>query len=174
MEESKKCAVCGKSAAFYSTYLKQNLCKKHFERMLIRRVRSNMASNNIRGYSFRIGNENKCGEAFLEFLFKEYTKGKTLTLKSNTLEDFSIVVMRFFMFQDEPKLKISEKESFNPLFNVSEQEIVSFFSLKNKKVTLKKRSEKEKAVLDFLSKLEERRPGGMISIVKAGVALEII
>ncbi len=174
MDNTKKCLVCGKNAVFYSTYLKQDLCKKHFERMLIRRVRSNMLSNGIRGYSLRLGNENPSGLIFLRFLFKEEDTGKTMILKSDTLEDFSISVMKFFLFHENPKSKISESGRFSPLFNVSEKEIEAFFDLKKKKVSAKNRDERDSKVLNFIYSIEERRPGGMISIVKIGLELGII
>lgn len=57
---------------------------------------------------------------------------------------------------------------------MSENEIISFFKLK--KITLQPitRNEKDEAVLKFLREIEERRPGGMISLVKVGMTLNII
>lgn len=174
MDGVRSCAVCGKNAVFYSTYLKQDLCKKHFERMIIRRVRGNMASNGIRGYQFHLDRENSCGFAFLSFLFKEGKDSRKMNLMSNTLEDFSTAVMRFFLFHEETGLKIVSKGRFSPLFNVSEKEIVSFFAFKKKKVSAVSRNDRDNAVMQFILKIEERRPGAMISLVKVGIELGII
>lgn len=174
MDDTKKCTVCGKNAVFYSNYLRHNLCKKHFERMLIKRVRGNMVSNGLRGRAFHIKDENPCGYLFLKFLFEEVEKSEKVDIKSGTLEDFSIAVMKFFLFHDETHLRIKEKGSFSPLFNVSEREIESFFQFKNRKVNFITRTGKEKSTLDIISRIEQRRPGAMISLVKAGIELNII
>ena len=174
MDLDKACAICGKKAVFYSVYLKQNLCKKHFERMLIKRVRSNMNSYKIRDQRFKLGNENKCGKGFLRFVFKDLENNLGKRLSSYTLEDFALCVMKFFLFHESPDKKIKEDNGLSPLFNVSEGEIISFFELK--KITMQSinRNKKDEAVLRFLREIEERRPGGMISLVKAGVTLGII
>ncbi|MCL4398665.1 MAG: hypothetical protein M1322_00050 [Candidatus Parvarchaeota archaeon] len=174
MDVDKTCSICGRKAVFYSSYLKQDLCKKHFERMLIKRVRANMNSHNLKDTLFRLGKENKCGNAFLEFMFKDMESAGGSRLCSYTLEDFAVCVMSFFLFHDPPDKNINGKEGFSPLFNVSENEIISFFKLK--KITLQPitRNEKDEAVLKFLREIEERRPGGMISLVKVGMTLNII
>jgi hypothetical protein len=174
MDSNKTCAICGREAVFYSAYLKQELCKKHFERMLIKRVKSNMNANKLRNRLFRFGNENNCGRDFLAFLFKDLESKAGEKLYSYTLEDFAISVMKFFLFHDTADKKIKEKDGFSPLFNVSENEIINFFRLKKKILQEVKRSGKDEAVLKFLMEIEERRPGGMISLVKAGMALGII
>ena len=174
MDNFKTCAVCGKKAAFHSAYLKQEFCKKHFERMLMRRIRSNMVSNGMRGHVFHLLNENPCGFDLLDFLFVEKSGSKKIDLSSHTLEDFAIAVMKYFLFHEESKIRIRGKDRFSPLFNVSEDEIFSFFSLKNKSVAKNRRRCKDQSVIDFLSEIEKRRPGGMISLVKAGIELEII
>ena len=171
---NKTCAICGRKAVFYSAYLKQELCKKHFERMLIKRVRSNMNSHKIRNQSFIFGDENKCGNAFLKFMFRDRESSNGEKLYSYTLEDFAICVMKFFLFHDTPDKKIEQKNSFSPLFNVSENEIISFFKLKKIDIEHVSRNKKDEFVLKFLTEIEERRPGGMISLVKAGIKLGII
>ncbi|MCL4376019.1 hypothetical protein M1558_00815 [Candidatus Parvarchaeota archaeon] len=174
MDSDKTCAICGRKAVFYSAYLKQDMCKKHFERMVIKRVRSNMSSHKTRNKSFVFGDENKCGKEFLKFLFKDMESSHGEKLYSYTLEDFAISVMKFFLFHDSPDKKIEQKDGFSPLFNVSENEIISFFRLKNKDVEKINRNGKDESVLKFLTEIEERRPGGMISLVKAGIKLGII
>ena len=168
------CAICGKKAVFYSAYLKQDLCKKHFERMLIKRVRSNMNSYKIRNQSFKFGNENKCGKEFLSFMFKGLESNQGEMLSSYTLEDFALCVMKSFLFHDPPDKKIREDSRFSPLFNVSESEIISFFELKKTTMQSIARNKKDETVLRFLREIEGRRPGGMISLVKAGITLRII
>ncbi|MCL5976009.1 MAG: hypothetical protein M1580_00225 [Candidatus Parvarchaeota archaeon] len=174
MDADKTCAICGREAVFYSSYLKQELCKKHFERMLIKRVKSNMNTNKLRSRLFRFGNENNYGRAFLEFMFKDLESKDGEKLYSYTLEDFAISVMKFFLFHEPTDKKIKNKDGFSPLFNVSENEIMSFFRLKKKTLQNAKRSGKDESVLKFLMEIEERRPGGMISLVKAGITLGII
>ena len=174
MDSDKSCSICGRKAVFYSAYLKQDLCKKHFERMLIKRVRSNMNSYKVNDQSFIFGNENKCGKQFLKFMFNGRESDHGKKLYSYTLEDFAICVMNFFLFHDPPDKKIEQKDGFSPLFNVSENEIISFFKLKKKDVEKVRRNERDNSVLRFLMEIEERRPGGMISLVKAGIKLKII
>ena len=174
MDSDKTCSICGRKAVFYSPYLKQELCKKHFERMLIKRVRSNMNSHKTRKQSFIFGDENKCGNEFLKFMFKDLESSNGERLFSYTLEDFAVCVMKFFLFHDSPDKKIKQKNGFSPLFNVSEKEIISFFKLKKKDLEPVSRKGKDESVLKFLREIEERRPGGMISLVKAGISLGII
>jgi hypothetical protein len=174
MDTEKKCVICGREAVFYSEYLKQDLCKKHFERMLIKRVKSNMNSYKIKNQNFKLGSENKCGKEFLKFVFRGMESENGKELCSYTLEDFAISVMSFFLFHEPSNKKIEGNEKFDPLFNVSEKEIISFFRLKKIKLNEIKRNKKEETVLSFLRDIEERRPGGMISLVKAGINLGII
>ncbi|MGC8533037.1 MAG: hypothetical protein ACP5MV_00160 [Candidatus Parvarchaeum sp.] len=174
MDTNKNCAICGRKAVFYSPYLKQELCKKHFERMLLKRVKSNINANKSRSRLFVLGNNNYCGRSFLEFMFKDMQGKGGDKLYSYTLEDFAISVMKFFLFHEPTDKKIKEKDGFSPLFNVSENEIISFFRLKKKILAGVKRNEKDEKVLKFLTEIEERRPGGMISLVKAGIELGII
>ncbi len=174
MDSYKTCAICGRKAVFYSAYLKQELCKKHFERMLIKRVRSNMNLHKIKKSSFIFGDENNCGKEFLKFMFKDMDSSSGEKLYSYTLEDFAVCVMEFFLFHNPPDKKIEQKNGFSPLFNVSEHEIISFFKLKKKDVEHITRNGKDEYVLKFLTEIEERRPGGMISLVKAGIKLGII
>ena len=174
MDTEKKCVICGREAVFYSEYLKQDLCKKHFERMLIKRVRSNMNSYKIKNQNFKLGSENKCGKEFLKFIVRDMESENGKVLHSYTLEDFAISVMGFFLFHNPSDKKIDDSGKFSPLFNVSENEIISFFRLKKVNLKAVKRSKKEEAVLSFLRDIEERRPGGMISLVKAGINLGII
>jgi hypothetical protein len=173
MDANKKCVICGRAAVFYSSYLKQELCKKHFERMLIKRVKSNINLYKINNKSFKLENQNKCGKEFLKFIFKGMESSGGKKLSSYTLEDFAICVMKFFLFHDAADKRINNR-SFSPLFNVSENEIISFFNLKNIKLQSVDRNRKDKVVLDFLKEIEERRPGGMISVVKVGMKLGII
>ncbi len=172
MDSENKCSICGKKSVFYSNYLKQNLCKKHFERMIIGRVKSNFTSKKIDKKGLYITKENHIGEEFLNFLFDE--KGKDTRLYSYTLEDFAVSVMRYFLFHEPSNKKIVEVGSFSPLFNVSENEIIEFFRLKKKELNEIERTGKDASVLKFLKEIEHRRPGGMISLVKAGMSLGII
>lgn len=142
--------------------------------MLLKRVRSNMNSHEIRDKSFIFGDENKCGKEFLKFMFNDRESSHGEKLYSYTLEDFAISVMKFFLFHDPPNKKIEQKNGFSPLFNVSENEVISFFKLKKRDVEKISRSGKDESVLKFLSEIEERRPGGMISLVKVGIKLGII
>lgn len=174
MDGNKKCSICGKAAVFHSPYLKQDLCKKHFEKMLLRRFRGNVASLKNRRDSVRIGRGNPLGREFLEFFFRDAGKGKYAEAKPHTLEDFAINVMRYFIFHEGSSKKIRGDGFFSPLFNISENEISSFFMLKKIKPRTKKRNGKDMYILGFLQEIEERRPGGMISLVKAGITLEII
>lgn len=174
MDKINNCAICGRKSVFYSNYLKQHLCKKHFERMLIRRVRSNIISNGLRGKTFKVMRENKYGYAFLSFLFVDNKYNEEIKLKSYTLEDFAIEVMKFFLFSENKGLKVKGDGFFSPLFNISENEIYSFFLLKRRDIGKRERKGMENAILNFILKLEERRPGAMISIVKAGLDIGII
>ena len=174
MDKGKNCSICGREAVFYATYLKQELCKKHFERMLMKRIRSNLNSYGIKDRYFKFENKNSCGMSFLRFFFKDRESSNGLRLYSYTLEDFALAVMRFFLFHEESRIKIRGKYGFSPLYNVSENEIAEFFKSKEKEISPITREGKDRAVLDFLKDIEERRPGGMMSLVKAGITLNII
>ena len=111
---------------------------------------------------------------FSGFFFKDNESRDGLMLCSYTLEDFALAVMKFFLFHEDSGIKIREKSGFSPLYNVSESEIAEFFRSKGKELPPLTRKGKDKAVLDFLKDIEERRPGGMMSLVKAGITLNII
>ncbi len=90
------------------------------------------------------------------------------------MEDFAIAMFKYFSFNEKPKIKISGENFFNPLYLTSENEIIMFFKAKKKEIRLVERDDEEKYIINFLNSIEERRPGGMISLVKIGNRLGLI
>lgn len=171
MEGKDKCFECGRASYIFYPYLRQNLCRKHFQRLLMKRVNGILASNGIRG-GIKPSKDNRLGRRFLSFMSK---RGRTITpVSSNTLEDFALAVGLYFLFDRIPKIRIKEGNAFSPLYTTSEDEIISFFKSKGREPRPLKRNKEEEYVLDFLRGLEGRRPGGMISLVKMGIRLKII
>lgn len=163
-----QCAICGDDGYFYSPYLKQWLCKKHFEKMLIRRIRRNLLNNGIRAKKYKILKSTD-GYLLLSRLFKEGESN--IELDSYILENFAIEVLKYLMFNKEPSIKVKGNNYFNPLYNVSLDEIKAFYNLHG--ITGYK-FEFDEDLLGFLNKLEEKRPGSKISIVESGIILQII
>ncbi len=174
MEKSaSKCFTCGREAYFYSAYLKQNLCKKHFEKMLIRRVRSALISKGYKQKAFRMTDDGSAAYRMLKFVFKKDDNG-TVTLENSVLEDFALAVLEYFLTKKKPAHQIGLKTRFNPLYQVSEEELYAFLDMKGIKYKKKTHGGREGYLLDFMKDVEKRRPGGMLSAVKMGEKIGVI
>ena len=171
MEGQGKCFVCGKRSCVFYPYLKQHLCKKHFQRLLLRRVKGLLSSNGIHS-SIKPSGENPLGREFLSFV--SIGGKRSQLVGSNTLEDFAVAVGGYFLLDRKPDIKVSDGKRFNPLYTTSEDEIINFLGTKGTVKRPTKRKGDDALVLSFLKGLEARRPGGMISMVKTGVRLRII
>ena len=172
--EEHACIMCGRAADFYSPYLKQHLCKKHFEKMMMRRISKIVVSSGLKNRTYKFSDDGSDAYRMLDFTFRLDGSSKT-RLNNGTLEDFAVEILRYFTEKRyRPKIKIKGKDFINPLYTTSESEIADFLGAKNIKTTAKKRSEKERWLIGFLYDLEKRRPGGLISIVKIGARIGII
>ncbi|MCL5009891.1 MAG: hypothetical protein M1433_02865 [Candidatus Parvarchaeota archaeon] len=173
MEAKNECHVCGREMYFYSEYLKSGLCAKHFEKMLVRRVRSAIISEGFRDRTFKIIKNDSAASRFLGLVFMEDDKSD-LTLDTNTVEDFSAEVLEYFTLGTKPPAKVSHGNVFNPLYLTSEKEIIAFLKLKGVEGREKHRSEMDAYLLSIAETVEKRRPGAMISSVKIGREMDII
>lgn len=171
--DAGKCNTCARESYFYSVYLKQGLCKKHFEKMLIRRARSALISKGYKQRKFKISDDSSAGSKMVNFIFRKDAKS-SLLLKNAVLEDFSVAVLRYFLTGDKPKYKIGSKTFFNPLYLISEEELEAFLKAKEIKYVKKEFRGKDLYILNFIRDVEKRRPGGMISLVKMGERIGII
>ncbi len=161
-----QCAICGREAYYYSEYLKQWLCKKHFEKMIVRRIRRNIINNGFYSKEYRILDSTEASK-LLRLLFKE---GNGPILDTYTLEDFAEEVLEYLLLNKEPKIKVKDKNYFNPLYNSAREEIIAFAKLKNLEIKF----EENPKLLNFINELEKRRPGSKISIVNSALSLGII
>lgn len=168
-----KCQTCGRGAYFYSLYLKQGLCKKHLEKMLVRRIKSTVLVKSYKQRRFRMLADGSLGYKMINFVFRKDQKS-TLLLKNITLEAFAIDVLKYFLMGKKPIHKIGSSEFFNPLYSTSEEEIMAFLDSKGLKYQKKKRAGLDAQILDIIKEIEKRRPGGMISLVKIGERMDII
>lgn len=92
--EQDKCKVCGRDAEFYSPYLKQHLCKKHFERMIIRRVSKVVTSAGLKSRGYRLKDDGSEAFRLIKFMFKE-DKNSKVALLNYTMEDFAVEVLKY-------------------------------------------------------------------------------
>ncbi len=168
-----KCFNCGRDAEFYSQYLGQSLCKRHFEKMLIRRARSSVVSKGYKRKGFRLKDDGTPAYRALKLIFAE-DPSSDITLGTGTLEDFAVGVMVYFASGKAPKKKVGGKTGFNPLYTTSNDEIRDLLSIHGEESSEKKRIGFDNDVLSLLKDVEKRRPGGMISLVKMGERLGII
>ena len=171
--QMKKCYICGREAYFYSTYLKYYLCKKHLERMLIKRTRGAVISKGHKRRAFKLVNDGSDAYKLNTFLFKADKKSNAV-LRNYTLEDFALVVLEYFLSKNKPKLRIGSNTFFNPLYTTSEDEISAFLISKGEKANPKPRTGREKYLLDLMKDVEKRRPGAMLSAVRIGEKIGII
>lgn len=169
----ENCSICGRTAVFYSAYLKQNLCKKHFEHMVFRRIRAAFASSGLKAKDCSLPRGNSAPAGMIRFLFKD-SKGGGIRLQTNTLEDFAVSIMEYFAFSKKPNISVNSKGTFSPLYTTSEKEIAAFLDLKGINFHEKKRKGLDAELLGILEDIEKRRPGGMLSIVKIGRTLGLI
>ena len=72
------------------------------------------------------------------------------------------------------KKKIAGKTSLNPLYTTSDDEIRDLLIIHGEKTAEKKRTGFDRDILNMISDVEKRRPGGMISLVKMGARLGVI
>ncbi len=174
-QEDQNCRICGREAAFYSEYLKQALCKKHLEKMLVRRINGELINHGLgRQPAYRLKDDGSIGYKMNEFIFTRRSNSG-LKLGNEVLEDFAVEVFKYFTTGSKPKAKINGKNGFNTLYLTSEKEIAAFFMSKG--LAVKEPSKKkgnEGYLMTFLEEIEKRRPGAMISIVKIGERLGLI
>jgi tRNA(Ile)-lysidine synthase TilS/MesJ len=161
-----QCSICGREGYFYSTYLKQWLCKKHFEKMIVRRIRRNVINNGYYANSYTIDLSLPASK-ILMLLFKQ---GTGPILYAHTLEDFVEEVLAFFFLNKKPSFKVKGEGYFNPLYNCSREELLYFAKLKEIELHFDNKLE----FADFMEELEKRRPGSKISIVESAIKLGII
>ncbi len=172
--DQKTCKVCGNGADFYSPYLKKYLCRKHFEKMIIRRLSKIVTSEGMKSKGYRLDDDGSDAHRLLAFVFKE-DKGSGVRLSNLTMEDFALETMKYFTDKRyRPRVRISTKTSVSPLYTTSEGEIRDFLAAKNIVSAGRKRDAEDEWLLNFIRGFEERRPGGMISLVRIGNELEII
>ncbi|MCW1293496.1 MAG: hypothetical protein QXV66_00740 [Candidatus Rehaiarchaeum fermentans] len=162
-----KCSLCNEDSYFYSTYLKQWLCKKHFAKMIERRIRRNILNNKFKS---KDGYEILKSTPAYKVLEKLFNKKGGIKLDSYILEDFALEVMKYFLNGENPVIKISKEDYFNPLYNVSLEELEAYCKLKNIELNIQYNDK----ILDFLNSMEKRRPGSKISVVESGRILGII
>lgn len=168
-----KCHTCGREGVYYSMYLKQSLCKKHLEKMLVRRIRGALISRSYKQKRFRTANDGSAAHKMISFVFKIDPKS-SLTLRNGTLEDFAISVLRYFMEGRKPTKRVGSKTFFNPLYTTSEDEVYAFLDSKRVVYKRRQRKGKDRYMLDFIGGIEARRPGGMLSLVKIGERLGLV
>ncbi len=171
-KQSATCHICGRQAFFYSSYLGKHLCGKHFEKMLVRRVRSVVTTEIGQRKAFRKVMDGSAAFRFIDFVFRSGESDTTLF--NNVLEDFAIAVLGYFVFDEKPKIAVKSASGVSPLFTTSEKEIENFLKLKKLCGGSVKRRKRDAYVLNMLYELEGRRPGGMLSLVKIGRRLGII
>ncbi len=164
------CYLCNNEAYFYSKYLRQDLCKKHFEKMLIRRIRGDTATLGFSGNKYNLINDGSIGYKLNKFIFAKADKGDVV-IDNLLLDDFAISVFKYFVTKGKISVKVKDKNYFNPLYLISREEAIAFLKLKNIKYTV---PNKEDDLVRILKKLEDKRPGAMISIVKSGIRVGLI
>ena len=167
------CYSCGRSAYFYSPYLKYNLCKKHFQKMVIRRIRSGLIANGIKDKKFRFAADDSLGFKLNRLIFKEDKNSGTM-LMNCLLEDFAMETITYFISGSVPAIKIKGKGYVSPLFLISEAEAIRFVESKSGNVGLVQRRAQDAVIFNLLTTVEKKRPGGLISLVKMGQRMEII
>jgi hypothetical protein len=141
--------------------------------MLIKRTRGAVISKGYKRRAFKLINDGSSAYKLNAFLFKA-DKKSIISLRNNTLEDFALAVLEYFISKNKPKLKIGSTKFFNPLYTTSEDEIIAFLKSKNEKADLKPRTDREKYLLQFMRDIEKRRPGSMLSAVRIGEKIRII
>lgn len=176
MVEEGRCSICGKKGYFYDTYLKQSLCKAHFEKMIVRRIKRALINEfKATRFKFNLIDDNSIGFKVNKIIFGNATSNDhkpELTLENNLLDDFSLQVIRFFIGMGSPDIKVRYDSKFNSLYSLSLSEAIAFIKIHEPNFNFDVSSKND--ILDMIYKLESRRPGAMLSIVSIGRRLGII
>ncbi|MGC8516723.1 MAG: hypothetical protein ACP5MT_02405 [Candidatus Acidifodinimicrobium sp.] len=138
--------------------------------MLIRRIRGDTASLGFSREGYNLIDDGSIGYRLNSFIFAKASKG-SVSVGNFLLDDFALAVLKYFVKKEKISLKVKGENYFNPLYLISKEEATAFLRSKGIKYA-------DPVIKDelsgMLSKLEEKRPGAMISMVKIGIAASII
>ncbi|MEM0124557.1 MAG: hypothetical protein QXF41_03390 [Candidatus Micrarchaeaceae archaeon] len=166
-----RCYLCDDEAYFYSGYLRQNLCKKHFEKMLIRRIRGEVASRGFSRRKYKLVPDGSIGYKLNSFMFKP-SKDADTAMDNLLLDDFALAVLKHFVTKEKIDIKINGENYFNPLYLISKEEAIAFLRLKKMDYAENKGGDAD--LVAILDRLEAKRPGAKISMVKSGIRAGLI
>lgn len=166
-----RCYLCGDDAYFHSSYLKQKLCKKHFEKMMVRRIRGGVSSLGFSRKTYRLIPDGSIGYRLNSFFFR-HPEGKDIDVGNLLLDDFAMAVFKYFVTKEKTSMKVKSRDYFNPLYLISREEAAAF--LKLKRIDYTETEDKDADLASILDRLEAKRPGAKISIVRSGIAAGLI
>ena len=138
--------------------------------MLIRRIRGDTASLGFSRERYNLIDDDSIGYKLNSFIFAKAGKG-SVSVGNFLLDDFALTVFKYFVKKEKISLKVKGENYFNPLYLISKEEATAF--LRSKGIKYVDTGIKDE-LSDVLSKLEEKRPGAMISMVKIGIMAGII
>ena len=160
------CKLCQKNPVWKFTN-KQELCEtcfvRYFESKVKKTIRKyNMPINKIKGNNLKASIINNIMQGLPE------RKGK---MSLDNLDDISNSIMYIMMRRDKKELKKLFPSS-QPLYFLSDKEILLYAKIKRIKGKIEKRKGKEKEIDDFIKHIEQKNPDIRQNIVNAVLKLK--